>query len=143
MIATVTLAALLAARPVPAPPVAPAKLIRQPGTHALFNGRLEVEVKAEDDLVWYTVRHPDGPRASWFWHELKGGPHWFVYPASADEVWVYGGGDNLVCVRFAAGEASLRGSPGRTDPDWRQFVKGVPRAVAAELPERDADRAGR
>lgn len=111
----------------------PAEFITKAGTYKLFDGKLEVAVTAGAAGTSYSFTIPLGGGKS-IKHasakdEIKKGAEWFIYPESADRVWVFNGAD-LLRMEFMEGNAVVKGSsavPG--------LVKAAPEAVRKRLPD--------
>ena len=68
---------------------------------------------------------------------VRDGTSWFVYPESAERVWVFDGRDKLIlCVhQFKVQPASIESSGNISDANKLEVVKSAPAAVRDRLPK--------
>jgi len=111
----------------------PAEFITKAGTDKLYDGKLAVTVTAGATGTAYTFTQPprDGKSVD---HRsgkdaIKKGAAWFIYPESADKVWVYTETD------LAQWEITDEKSTVKEASAAPEIVKATPEAVRKRLPD--------
>ena len=112
----------------------PAELITKAGTHKLYDGKLVVTVTEGVTGTQYKFTRPFGDGrligyGSAKKDAIKKGTDWFIYPASAEKVWVFTGTELLQVA------ISYEGTVVKGASVVPAIVKAAPELVRKRLPD--------
>lgn len=107
------------------------EFITKPGEYKLYDGKVVIRVKAEDKVLRFGITYasPNGSLEVSSMRATDKAGGWFIFPASANEVWLYQGGELLQLDEFKAAKG-----PGGSDQHSTTTVDAA--ATAADLLKR-------
>jgi hypothetical protein len=115
------------------------EFITKPGEYKLHDSKVVIRVKEEEKVLRFGVTYtfPRGSLELSSTQSIDKAEGWFVFSASANEVWLYKGGDQLQLSEFKAGGGPMGsdyhsttsvGAAGAAD-----LLKRAPKAVVNRL----------
>jgi hypothetical protein len=120
-------------------PAAPeqVRFITAAGEHSFFGNDLRIKVYLETGRLKHSIiRKFQGKEGSISTNtELGKEKGWFIYPESADSVWLFDGVNGLTRVRFAEVDGISETYAGYHSLPGSEALKDVPQAVIDRLPE--------
>ncbi len=108
-----------------------AEPITKPGDATLFDGKLKVQVKDDGKTTWFNAAYTGsdgGPHGVSKKAESAKAASWFIFPESANRVWLYQGGDLLTLIEFT--DNPVVGVPG-TKASTTSLAPGQDKTTAA------------
>jgi hypothetical protein len=140
----------------------PPPFITALGSHRLFDGKLTLHMIEEGDFVIY--KFEESPRiinnsdvkgtrqltSSPTKPSIKKGAKWFVFPISADEVWIYEGGDKITLYTTVDPESKKHhqngfyitsdGNPDIMKQAPKEFLTRLPKSMKEKFGVEEADK---